>query len=187
MKKYYIIIFLVLIFGRAMSQEVEWSAKAGMNVTNLGKSGYLDRIGYHFGSAAEFITTPFFSVQTELLYSLQGAAIDYSQGVFLNYHYLNLPLFAKAYFTEDASFEFGVQYGFLLNAIDRDVFGKENITDDVNRHDFAMVLGFNYNINDKYNLGLRYNIGVTNTQKLDIVYEERITNRVLMISGAIIF
>lgn len=187
MKKFFLNILLAGTLSSAVAQEVELSAKAGMNVSNLGKSGYLDKIGYHVGMATEFITTPFFSIQTELMYSLQGAAIDYTQRIFLNYHYLDVPVFAKVYFLEDASFDLGMQYGFLLSAIQKYDFGKENMTESVNRHDFSVVLGFTYRIKDNYYAGLRYNIGITNTQQNNLNYENRITNRVLMISAGIIF
>ena len=188
MKKYILLfIFILGLAEFAKSQEVEIGAKAGMNVSNLGKSGYLARIGYHVGGTAEFITTPFFSIQTELIYSLQGAAIDRSQNIYLNYHYLNVPLLAKAYFYEDASFEIGAQYGFLLKAINKSDIYNDVITDQVSRHDFAAVFGLNYKLGDKFNFGLRYNLGITNTQKQDIIYENRRTNRVLQISFGLIF
>ena len=71
--------FLVIVqWNILIAQDVELGIKAGMNVATLGKSdlGYVSRIAYHLGGSAEFITTPFFSVQTELLYSLQGAATE---------------------------------------------------------------------------------------------------------------
>jgi hypothetical protein len=177
----------MLCFGEVMAQEVEIGARAGMNVSNLGRSGYLARIGYHVGGTAEFITTPFFSIQTELTYSLQGAALDRSQQIYLNYHYLNVPLMGKVYFYENSSFEIGVQYGFLLKAVDKNQLYKEVITDAVNRHDFSAVFGLNYKLDDTFNFGLRYNLGISNTQKQDIIYENRRTNRVLQISAGMAF
>lgn len=188
MKKLYIFFLpLIMLFNEARAQEVELGAKAGMNVSNLGKSGYLARIGYHVGGTAEFITTPFFSIQTELVYSLQGAAIDRSQNIYLNYHYLNLPVLAKAYFYEDASFEIGMQYGFLMKAVNKSDVYTDEITSQVNRNDFAAVFGLNYKLGDRFNFGLRYNLGITNTQKQDVIYENRRTNRVLHISFGLIF
>jgi hypothetical protein len=180
-------ILMICLTKFASAQEVELGAKAGMNVSNLGKSGYLARIGYHAGGTAEFITTPFFSIQTELVYSLQGAALDRSQNIYLNYHYLNLPVLAKAYFYEDASFEIGMQYGFLMKAVNKSDIYSDEITSQVNRHDFAAVFGLNYKLGDSFNFGLRYNLGITNTQKQDVIYENRRTNRVLQISFGLVF
>jgi len=185
-----LLVLLVIFLGwvdLSFGQDVEFGAKAGMNVSNLGESGYLERIGYHVGGTAEFITTPFFSIQTELTYSLQGAALDRSQQIYLNYHYLNVPLMGKVYFYEDAAFELGAQYGFLLKAVDKNQLYKDVITESVNRHDFSAVFGVSYKLDDRFNFGIRYNLGISNTQKQDIIYEKRKTNRVLQISVGMIF
>jgi len=179
------LIFLVIC--DSFAQEVEIGLKGGMNVATLGKSelGLPSRIGYHVGGTAEFILTPFISVQTELLYSLQGAAIDRSQNIYLNYHYLNIPLIAKAYFYEDASFEIGIQYGYLLKAVNQTYLGSQ--TDAINKNDFSMVFGLAYKLNETFIFGIRYNLGITNTSDLDIIYEQRYTNRVLQLSIGLIF
>lgn len=189
MKKQFLLIALfIAIISFANAQEVEFGAKAGMNISTLGKSDlrFSSRMAYHVGGTAEFITTPFFSFQTELVYSLQGAAIDRSQNIYLNYHYLNVPLFAKAYFYEDASFEIGVQYGYLLKAIDKnEYYGNE--LDEIKKSDFAAVFGVQYKLNEKFTFGLRYNLGISNTTNQKIIYEKRFTNRVLQISLGYIF
>lgn len=183
---FFTLLFFSISFANA--QEVEWGAKAGMNISTLGKSdlGFNSRIAYHFGGTAEFITTPFFSVQTELVYSLQGAAIDRTQNIYLNYHYLNIPVLAKAYFYEDASFLIGIQYGYLLKAVDKNEF-YGNELDEIKKSDFAAVFGVEYKFEEKFIFGLRYNLGISNTTKQKIVYEKRFTNRVLQISLGYIF
>ncbi len=182
-----IVICLSCCLTHSYAQEVEIGLKGGMNVATLGRSelGFLSRVGYHIGGTAEFITTPFFSVQTELMYSLQGAAVDRSQNINLNYHYLNIPLLAKAYFYEDASFEIGVQYGRLINAVNENYLVSQQ--DKINKNDFAAAFGLAYKLNEKFNFGIRYNMGITNTADRDIIYEQRHTNRVLQISLGLIF
>ncbi|MCG8308214.1 MAG: PorT family protein [Cytophagales bacterium] len=169
------------------AQEVEIGLKAGMNVSTLGRAelGFMSRVAYHIGGTAEFITTPFFSLQTELMYSLQGAAVDRSQNIYLNYHYLNIPLLAKAYFYEDASFEIGVQYGRLIEAVNENYLGSQQ--DQINKNDFAVAFGLAYKLNEKINFGIRYNLGISNTADRNIIYEQRHTNRVLQISIGYIF
>lgn len=188
MKKAFLCCVLLLLWKTtAYSQEVEISLKGGMNVATLGRSelGLPSRIGYHLGGTAEFITTPFFSIQTELMYSLQGAAIDRSQQIYLNYHYLNIPILAKAYFYEDASFEIGGQYAYLLKAVNQTYLGNQS--DEINKHDFSVVFGLAYKLNETINAGIRYNLGITNTADRDIIYEQRYTNRVLQIYIGYIF
>ncbi len=188
MNKFYIaFLSAFMTFNAVFSQETEFGIKAGMNVTTLGSSelGLPSRVAYHAGGTAEFIITPFFSIQTELVYSLQGAAIDRSQQIYLNYHYLNIPLLAKAYFYEDASFELGVQYGYLLKAVNQTYLGNQNNA--INRNDFSLAFGLAYKLNETFNFGIRYNLGITNTADLDIIYEKRYTNKVLQLSIGLIF
>lgn len=190
MKKLSILIITsFFIFTNSYSQEVEFGVKAGMNVASLGSAdlGFLPRIAYHIGGTAEFITTPFFSIQTELVYSLQGAALDRSQNIYLNYHYLNVPLLAKAYFYEDACFEIGMQYGYMLKAVDKSYYYGQSRSGNVTKSDFAAVFGLSYKLDEQFNFGLRYNLGFTNTSPQDIVYEKRYTNKVLQISFGYIF
>jgi len=188
MRRIYIVfISICFIVNGAFSQELEVGIKGGLNIATLGKSdlGFMSRIAYHLGGTAEFITTPFFSVQMELMYSLQGAAVDRSQNIYLSYHYLNLPILAKAYFYEDACFEIGFQYGRLLKAVNESYLGTQE--DAINKNDFSAVFGLAYKLNEKFNFGIRYNLGITNTANRDIIYELRHTNRVLQISIGYIF
>jgi len=188
-KIYLVFILFILSLGYSYSQEVEFGVKGGMNASTLGKSnlGYVPRIGYLIGGTVEFITTPFFSIQTELNYSLQGAAKDRSRQVYLNYHYLNIPLLLKAYFHENASFELGAQYGLLLRAVEKNEFNNQDRSDEVNNSDFAAVFGLTYKLNEQFTFGLRFNLGISNTANRDIIYELRHTNKVLQLSFGYVF
>lgn len=184
-----IVVLQVIFVFTTRAQELEIGLKAGMNVSSLGKPdlGYVSRVGYHLGATGEIIITPFFSLQPEVQYSLQGAALDPSRQVYLNYHYLNIPLLARAYFYEDASLQIGVQYGYLIKAVEKNEIYKSDRTASVNRSDFAMVFGLAYKLNELFDFELRYNLGITNTGGQDIIYEKRATNRVLQISMTYLF
>ncbi|NJN27132.1 MAG: PorT family protein [Cyclobacteriaceae bacterium] len=190
MKKSFLLSAITIFYiSTSFAQDVQFGMKAGMNVATLGSSslGFLPRIAYHAGATAEFITTPFFSLQTELVYSLQGAAIDRSQNIYLNYHYLNVPLMAKVYFYEDACFELGVQYGRQLKAVDKNDYYAQNQSGELKKNDFALLFGLCYTLNDEFTFGIRYNLGITNTSPQDIIYEKRYTNRVLQLSIGYLF
>jgi hypothetical protein len=163
--------------------------KAGLNISDLGKQdfGFVSRLTYHGGVGLEMKYTPFFSLQPELVYSLQGAAKDINREFRLNYHYLNLPVIARMYVYHDASFHLGLQYGFLLKAVDRDNINNDDITDSVNRHDLAGVIGFGYTLSEKLVFDLRYNIGFTNTAGFDVIFQQRVTNRVMQLSVGYLF
>jgi len=191
MRRLFFIVLLVIIsFQVARSQETLWGVKGGMNVTDIGRKelGYVTRLAWHAGGFGEFIMTPFVSIQIELMYSLQGAVTDASREVKLNYHYANLPIFAKIYFLEDASFNLGIQYGYLVKAIKKTDYGyTENLNNLVNRNDFSLVFGFAYNLGETVVFDLRYNMGISDTRGADIIYELRKTNRVLQFSVGVVF
>ncbi len=191
MKKYFLILTLFLVASNLFAQEYHWGIKGGLNVADIGAKdlGYVTRLGYHFGGFTEAIITPFFSLQPELIYSLQGAAADNSREVYFNYHYLNIPLLAKVYFYQDACIDLGVQYGFLMSAYQKSQLDNfsDKITDQVNRNDFSLILGVAYKIADHYNFCIRYNIGISDTASRSIIYEQRATNRVLQISLGYLF
>jgi len=105
----------------------------------------------------------------------------------LNYHYFNLPVLAKIYFVEDASFEMGMQYGYLFKAVKRTPQYTENLISNINRNDFAAVFGVAYDLGNTVVFELRYNLGISDTRGADIIYEQRITNRVLQISVDFLF
>jgi hypothetical protein len=188
---YTLIIVCIICLQATSLRAQEWKigVKAGMNVSDLGSPevGYLSRLTYHGGLFTEAVVTPFFSLQQELLYSLQGAALDPSREIKLSYHYLNLPLIAKIYFYQDASLDLGLQYGFLISAIQNTDQFNNNITDNVRRTDFAGVIGVSYHLADQWIFQFRYNVGFTDTADRNIIYELRDTNRVLQISAGWLF
>ena len=182
-------LFLAFMAGAARGQTYHPLLKAGLNISDLGKQdfGFVSRLTYHAGVGLEMKYTPFFSLQPELVYSLQGAAKDINREFRLNYHYLNLPVIARMYVYHDASFHLGLQYGFLLKAVDRDNINNDDITDSVNRHDLAGVIGFGYTLSDRLVFDLRYNIGITNTAGFDVIFQQRVTNRVMQLSVGYLF
>ncbi len=188
MKRIYLISFFVfLLSGELLAQETQFGLKAGLNVSDIGGKdvGYVTRLTYHAGGVAEFVITPFFSVQAELVYSLQGAAVDRSREVLLSYHYLNVPVIGKIYFYEDASLDLGVQYGYLLKAvIDNSIYPSDT---EIKKNDFAAVAGLSYILSEKVLFSLRYNIGINSTINENVIWEIKKTNRVLQISVGYIF
>jgi hypothetical protein len=189
MKIALIALFLAFAGGAVRGQTYHPILKAGLNISDLGKQdfGFVSRLTYHGGVGLEMKYTPFFSLQPELVYSLQGAAKDINREFRLNYHYLNLPVIARMYVYHDASFHLGLQYGFLLKAVDRDNINNDDITDSVNRHDLAGVIGFGYTLSEKLVFDLRYNIGFTNTAGFDVIFQQRVTNRVMQLSVGYLF
>lgn len=116
-------------FSAAQSQELRLGAKAGVNLASIAGDEIDDfngRIGFHVGALVEIPINKKFSIQPELLYSMHGAAREYSvipNGGYgikyetnLNLDYINIPIMAKYYIIDGLSFETGPQFGILVSA-----------------------------------------------------------------------
>ena len=133
---------LMLCSAFAFSQEIKFGAKVGLNISNL-KGDYPEEIdeqdsktGIHLGVFAEYKINEKFTLQPELLYSIQGNTYGYKNyydsGSYyegadynLNINYLNLPIIFKFKIIEKLSIDFGPQLGYVLSAKT-----KINITED---------------------------------------------------------
>lgn len=164
MKKILLTAFAVAAFGVAQAQEeMSFGAKAGLNIADLGSDAETDGslIGFHVGGVAEFPISENFSIQPELLYSMQGAKVVFVDEfdvmeADLKLSYINVPIMAKYYIMEGLSLEVGPQIGFLMSAKVDD----EDVKDGYKSIDFGLNGGVGY----KTEMGLffqaRYNAGL---------------------------
>ena len=141
MKKVLFAAVAVFAFGVSNAQEVKFGAKVGANLSTMSVSapevqGAIISVpdnkslfGFHVGGFAEIGISEKFTFQPELLFSMEGSkyesnssgtdfGFDYSESseTTLKLNYLNLPLLAKYYATEDLFFVAGPQLGFLMSA-----------------------------------------------------------------------
>ena len=159
-------------------------AKAGVNFSSISGDTSGDFSGltsFHIGGLVEIPINEKFSIQPEILYSMQGAAGEYYVIPFggfgtkyetnLKLDYINIPIMAKYYVIEGLSLEAGPQFGILVSAkeegklieqgsgesetFDRDV--KENY----NSLDVAFGLGAAYRLNNGIFFSARYLIGIS--------------------------
>jgi hypothetical protein len=168
------------------SINVTFGAKAGLNLVTL--TGDIEdtktKAGIHFGAMAEISINDKFSVQPELLFSTQGANVEYSE-VFAtvggivsavgnyeekeNLSYINLPIIAKYYVTEGLSLEAGPQIGFLVNAEIEEEYNETieysngdidtfSDSDSVDVKDFRKTVdfGLNFGLGYKLDSGLNF-------------------------------
>ena len=196
MKKILLSAVALMAFGFSNAQEVSYGVKGGLNLSNL--AGDIEDtkslLGAHVGAFAEIKITDKFSVQPELLFSMQGAKQEYTyfesfdgftieetEKVTIKLSYLNLPIMAKFYATEKFSFEAGPQIGFIMSAkVDydytyRETFGgiteietesgSEDIKDDLKSIDFGFGFGAGYKFTENLSLGARYTLGLSSIAK----------------------
>lgn len=162
MKKMILLGFFALLSVAGAQAQTSFGVKVGLNVANIGgdAKGTDPRTGVHAGFFATAPISERFAIQPELLYSQQGfKADDYT----FTYHYLNIPLIFKGTISGGFHVQVGPQFGILLDA--KRKRGKEtlDISDNMNKYDGALALGFGYDVSI-LQVSARYNLGLSDTQ-----------------------
>ena len=196
MKKVLFAAVAVLAFGFANAQKsVRFGVKAGLNVATITGDYYTNsepRLGVHAGGLLDIKLTNRFSIQPELLLSLQGTKFDrtFRNGDFRteytrNLAYINVPVMAKFYVLPKLSLEAGPQLGFLVAAKDK-VSGTEfnndgsvstaSRTTDV-KGDFATIdagvnFGLSYYFTDNFFAQGRYSLGLSSIDDRSYNYND---------------
>ncbi len=111
----FVFLFLMACSIPIKAQEVIIGIKGGGNFSeldgaNLNTSGL---IRYHFGAVVEVNLLPIFALQTEALFSSQGAKVTNQKD--FNLDYVSVPVFAKFYIIPNRfSLDIGSQLSFLV-------------------------------------------------------------------------
>ncbi|WP_417355641.1 porin family protein [Flavobacterium sp.] len=188
MKKILLSAVALMAFGFAsQAQDIKFGAKAGLNIADFGGDAETSgsRTGFHVGAVAEFKLTEQFSIQPELLYSMQGAkfetVIDFAvieQDMKLDY--LNVPIMAKYYLFEGFSIQAGPQVGFLMSAKAED----EDVKDSFKSIDFALNGGVGYELPMGVFFQARYSAGLADINDVDVDGADavKINNNVISVS-----
>lgn len=156
----------MLAITSTSAQEVNWGAKAGMNIGTVGgdNEGTSARVGYLVGLTGEYMLSDLSSTSFELVYSSQGCKSgDY--GVDLSY--INIPIMYNYYVSEKFAIKAGVQPGFLVSAKLRYDGDSADIKDGLKTFGLAIPVGFSYNLTESLVLDARYAIGCTNVSDYD--------------------
>ncbi len=187
MKKTILVTVLLLAMSVNMQAQLfRLGIKAGLNYANqtgseitINNSNYSTSAitSYHAGLIAEIKLVDSFSLQTELLYSTQGATYKNAVEEFKNeLGYLSIPVLAKINLNKVISIELGPQASFLLSE-------KNNFdVKDANTFDFALVGGLGLNITKHLFIQGRYGLGLTDASK-----DAQIKNSVVQVSAGLMF
>jgi hypothetical protein len=179
---------LIIVIAIPVKSQIQFGVKAGANISNIiGDNNhsinsitypqksiqYLTKLGYNGGI---FIAVPIkgkFSLQPELIYSLQGARfrmqnVDVSGNLLnggtghLNLSYVQIPVLAKFTFHHKFYAQTGPQIGFLVSA-------EENNNEEQSYYvkssfhsvDIAWGAGIGFTCPSGTGFDLRYTIGIT--------------------------
>lgn len=169
-------------FSTAQAQEINWGIKAGANYSTISSDIQPDHIfGFHAGVVAEISVVPKFSIQPELLYSLEGAKsefsfseeeFDFSSKSKITLGYINLPVIAKYFVTPEFSLQSGPQVGYLVSAKDDyeismsfpEEFtdsGEADMKDELKSISFGWNFGLGYEFQNNLFLQARYHLGLS--------------------------
>ena len=196
MKKVILSAMAVMVFGFANAQKAEFGVKGGVNIASQKFSGTgapspSAVTAFQVGAFVDVKISDKFSIQPELLYSLQGSSYDYKVGSVdtkntFKFAYINVPVMFKYYAAEKFSLEAGPQIGFLTSAeLETETMGVSG-TLDVKSYfksvDFGLNIGAGYDFTEKFSAGVRYNLGLTNVAKNDDGSGDSIKNNVFSIT-----
>ncbi|WP_392438016.1 porin family protein [Cruoricaptor ignavus] len=170
--------------------------KAGVNVSALSQDSGLDNNGLSSDTKAKvgayagfFMNAPLganFSIQPEVLYSLEGNKVEssyssslgsYSYKTTNNIHMINIPVMAQYHFTPEFYVEAGPQFGFVAGAKskfdgDANIAGLGGSTsnttdfkDSLNTFNFSLGAGAGYYFVPNFGVNVRYMAGLTDMEK----------------------
>ncbi len=165
-------VMAVAFTAKAQFVELSYGPKVGLNFANLTQdyNGKM-KTSFHAGIFAEFRFNDYLALSPELVYSRQGMSYSDSDAGAMGFDkarirlsYINLPILAKLYLTEDLSLDLGPQVGFLAGAKEWTKNGGDKHTEDVGDSfssiDVSFDMGLSYNIY-RVVLSARYNLGLT--------------------------
>ncbi len=187
MKHFLVFIVIVSLSSINCNSQTYYGFKVGANLSNIYGDNSFSGIkpAMHVGAVAEIALSDFFSLQPELLYSMQGSQTgsyqnndnpelpyymeDVKTGSFKNNnHYVILPIMVRYFVTDMISIDAGPQVGYLLFAKKSD--GKYEWTDtkdSMNTFDYGINLGASYEFDNGMNVNLRYSYGLANIYKTE--------------------
>ncbi len=186
MKQKLLILACILLSMTALSQIRSFGPKLGVGISKFyGADEYkkLDpKGGFVAGGFLEYGLTQRISLQSEILYSMQGAMVNNNYAIgdiefegdntYYNLNYLNIPVLAGYRLNYEFTVYAGPQFGYLLSA-EKEVNGyTQDIMNDYHQFELSGVLGVNYDINNGFIGDIRFNYGFTNVLEKHIDDEE---------------
>lgn len=181
MKKIILGALTLFFVGMLNAQVGGFGAKAGVNLASLSgddiDGDINSRVGLYLGVYYEHFLSEQFSVQPELLYSMQGATgeesgniegMSYSAESTLKLDYINVPVMAKYYPMPQLFLQAGPQFGFNISAkskyevtINGETESDEGDLEDMKSLELGLGFGAGYKFLDNAGVEARYVIGLS--------------------------
>ena len=177
-------ILTVLLFSYNLNAQVYYGFKVGANISNISGDNSYDGMkgAMHVGTVAEIIVSDLFSIQPELLYSMQGSQDSDDSSLKNNNHYITVPIMIKYFINETMSIDAGPQIGYLLFAQTSNGWEEwVDTKDQLNAFDYGFNIGASYEMDNGMNINIRYNYNFANIYKSND-FDLKANNTVIQIS-----
>jgi Outer membrane protein beta-barrel domain len=171
MKKVVLVLAIIAV-GFGAQAQVKFGVKAGLNGYNFSGDdtdgeNFKTKIGFNAGGFANIPVGEKFSVQPELIYSVEGAKISEGEDrVNYNMNYINIPVLVQFNSASGFYAEAGPQIGFLTSAKADTKIGGVSTDTDVKEFfkgtNFSAAIGLGYKLSSGLGFGARYNFGLGN-------------------------
>jgi hypothetical protein len=167
MKKTFILAAIIAISHSVNAQEtVEFGLKAGVHSSTINSyaegSEVTNMHSFYAGGTAAFPVSKSFAIQTELLYSREGA--DLGQ-VDLELNTIRLPILFQYRHNSGFHVEAGPQIGIVIKgkSIQEDTKAEDNVGDFIPKTGASFAIGFGYRMQNGLGIDFRYAKGIDNT------------------------
>lgn len=172
MKKIFSIILLTALAYAVKAQEtnsstaqprVRFGIKAGVNSSSLNANNEQSQISsiesFYAGGIAVFPVSKHFNIQSELIYSGEGAK---ATGLKIELNYVRLPLLFQYQHNSGFHVEAGPQLGILVNKKATQIETKEEfeIGEQITRVSTTIAIGFGYRMKNGLGIDFRYAKGI---------------------------
>lgn len=185
MLKRSILIAVLAICSISMnSQNFSFGVKAGANISNITADSpspdweHSAKTSFHGGLVLQYKFSDKFGIQSEVLYSMQGAEDGFdpyydvnfeTKDLRLNLEYINVPVLAEYGITSGLNVQLGPQIGFLIypeqeveyTYMDEERKQNSSLNNYTKTVDFALAGGLEYNFDMGLFIDARYNLGLT--------------------------
>ena len=201
MKKVFFALAAVMMLSLTSQAQVKFGAKAGMNLSRFTEDFETMKPGFHAGVYAQINIAPMFSIQPEVLYSMQGGMekdVDeffnqtISTKTTLTSHNVIVPIMLQFSPIKMITIEAGPQLGFNLGMSSHNVVTTQGLvdtetegdytfeSDDYNMFDFGLAAGLKLNVASNVNIYARYVFGLTPVFTYAEDYDDAAMNQNLM-------
>lgn len=172
MKKVFVLVAAVVLVSAVQAQKgsIKFGVKAGANFykfsgddADFGDVSPKIQVGIAGGGLVNIPVSDMFSVQPEVLFSMEGTKYEES-GDKLMYktNYINIPVLFQYNNASGFYAETGPQIGFLMSAKADDGSNSTDVKDSFKGTNFSWALGLGYKMKSGFGFGARYNLGLGN-------------------------